>query len=119
MNQLKVNIRAAEHYNPLYKQHADDPEVKAACLKIVGEENARRVALQLDEVQWKRGIRTRIHELLQSRTEVPDPAIVPSTKAHELLPQLEEHHNEQTAHFQALWQHADLLAEEAIAKGGA
>ena len=121
INQAKVNKLAAEHYNPLYKKHADDTGVKAAALQIVKDQHARAGVEWLDEVQTVRGIRTLIHAMLQEREPVPDPEIKLTDddgkphRAHQLVPQLDAHFDEQTAHFQALWQHADALAEEALA----
>jgi hypothetical protein len=101
MNQDRVNKLGAEHYGPMYAPHGIAPEVLADAKKIAFEEKARGETI--------RSVRTRIHEMLQSRVEVPDPPIAAATAAEARL-KLEEHHDHQTAHFQALWKLADALA---------
>ena len=114
MNQERVNKIAQTHYHPLYRQHAEREDVKQACIQIVAIEKARG----LDKVQTLRGVRSRIHELLQSVAPVPDPPLPPTTNATEARKNLDDHHEQQTAHFQALWMHADALANDAMSAKG-
>lgn len=109
MGQAKIDALATEEYHPKYQTHADDSAVKEAVRVIVASERAKK----LDELQTSRGIRTRIHELLQSRAKVPNLPLEGAKNATEMRAQLELHHDHQTAHFQALWQHADELARRA------
>ena len=84
-------------------------EIKAGVAQIVEEEKARG----LDALQTSRGIRTRVSELLQAHIEVVDPKMIPTTNARQMREQVENHHNHQTAHFQAIWQVTDELVKEA------
>jgi hypothetical protein len=110
MNQDRVNKLALSQYFPLYQQLAEHTATKQLCLKIASEERARG----LDQTQTMRGVRSRIHEMLQVYAPVPDPEIKPTSNATQARLSLDDHHEQQTAHFQALWHHADALALEAM-----
>jgi len=122
MNQARVNQLAADVYHPQHKPLVWSDAVRAKALEIAKEEMQKPHAS--DDLQFTRGVRTRIHEHLQSLVQVPELPLVDVSaqiKMADLDRHLRDNHEHQTAHFQALWQHTDVLAEEAIAaaKGGA
>jgi hypothetical protein len=110
MNQERVNKLAISQYHPLYRQIAESAETKQHCQTIVAQERARG----LDPKATMMGVRTLIHEYLQLKAPVPDPKIKPTESASEARRAIDEHHEHQTAHFQALWAHSDVLAVEAM-----
>ncbi len=105
MKQSVVNTLSEETYYPYYKEHSADPTVKAAVAAIIKEEGDRCLGL----LQTTRGIRTRVSELLQGRIPVVDPKMIATTNARQMREQVENHHNHQTAHFQAIWRVTDEL----------
>lgn len=105
MKQERVNELAAGEYHPAYASIASRPDVLAEAGQIA----ARVRAKSLGEPHTTMGIRTEVSALLQEHCPVVDPPLKPSTKAAEMRDQLEEHHNHQTAHFQALWAHVDAI----------
>jgi hypothetical protein len=109
MKQAVVNELATKQYYPYYKEHRSNPSIKQAVAAIVTEERAKHD----DPLILSRGVRTRINELLQSRIPVVDPQMIPTSNARQMREQVENHHNHQTAHFQAIWQVTDELAKEA------
>ena len=110
MNQEKVNKLALTHYQPLHRQHIEHPDTQQAATRIAEEEMQKG----LDPKSTLQGIRTRIHEYLQSLAPVPDPPITPTSSATEARKQLDDHHEHQTAHFQALWQLTDVIANQTM-----
>lgn len=109
MNSQNVIKLADERYRPKYDRFMKDPAVKEGVAKIVAEETKRGGA----KIQVSRGVRTRISELLQSMTEVPNPPAEPTGDVPTMRRYIEEHREHQNAHFHALWQLADKLANEA------
>ena len=110
MKQAVVDKLASEKYYPYYRDHASDPDVKLAVAAIVQEETARGLSPE-DTIM---GVRTRVCEHLQTLVPVVDPKMLPTTNARQMREQVEGHHNDQTAHFQALWQVADQLTGAAL-----
>jgi hypothetical protein len=113
VKQAVVDRLASETYYPYYRDHASDPDVKLAVAGIVQEEIARGLSPE----DTAMGVRTRVCEHLQSIVPVVDPAMIATTNARQMREQVEKHHNEQTAHFQALWQVADQLTASALGAG--
>lgn len=109
INQENVNRLAQDHYHSQHAEVASSDEIKSAVAQIVSEEKAKG----LDELQTSRGCRTRIHELLQSKLPICDPPVSPTTNMGEMMQQMQQHHDHQAAHHQALWQHTDALYAEA------
>ena len=110
MKQAIVDRLATETYYAYYKDHASDPDVKLAVAAIAQEEMGRG----LSEEDLDRGVRTRVCEHLQSIIPVVDPKMIATTNARQMREQVENHHNHQTAHFQAVWEVADMLTEHAL-----
>jgi hypothetical protein len=113
VKQAVVDRLASETYYAYYKDHASDPDVKLAVAAIVQEEGGRGLSPE----ETVMGVRTRVCEHLQSIIPVVDPKMIATTNARQMREQVENHHNHQTAHFQALWQVTDQLVQSAI--GGA
>ena len=109
MKQAIVDRLASETYYAYYKDHTSDPDVRLAVAAIVQEETARGLSPE-DTVM---GVRTRVCEHLQSVIPVVDPKMIATTNARQMREQVENHHNHQTAHFQALWQVVDQLVAHA------
>jgi hypothetical protein len=106
MKQAVVDRLATDTYYAYYKDHASDPDVKLAVAAIAQEEQARG----LSPSDLRMGVRTRIHEHLQNIISVVDPKMIATTNARHMREQVEDHHNHQTAHYQAIWEVADQLA---------